>query len=307
MWLIFLVIFSLGSCGDPSNIGDDLLDGKLIIDPSIMTPENYLISVSNPNPSPKEASRPVFILCHGYSATTFEWSEFVEWSGETDSYYTSRVLLGGHGKSYEDFKSSSWEEWQQSIFDEYEALLDAGYTNIHLVGSSASAALILEAVSSGYFNGKTPPKNIIFIDPIILPSDKLLPLIGVVGPLIGYMEVDNTEIEKSYWFTYRPQETLQELQNLLKKVRLKLQKGISLPPETNLTVFKSIQDPTADPASALLIYKGLSPSQQVNIQMINSSLHVFTRLQGRVDTISSLDRLNQEETFQKMVELALAK
>ncbi|NVJ85633.1 MAG: esterase [Algoriphagus sp.] len=306
MWLIFLVIFSLGSCGDPSNIGDDLLDGKLIIDPSIMTPENYLISVSNPNPSPKEASRPVFILCHGYSATTFEWSEFVEWSGETDSYYTSRVLLGGHGKSYEDFKSSSWEEWQQSIFDEYEALIGAGYTNIHLVGSSASGALILEAISSGYFKGINPPRNIILIDPIVLPSDKLLPLIGVVGPLIGYMESNNTEGEKSYWYTYRPQETLQELQELLKKVRIALQKGVILPSQTKLFVFKSIQDPTADPASAVLINKELSPANQLDIKMINSALHVFTRLQGRVEVVSALDRNNQEQTFQKMVEIALS-
>lgn len=305
--LILCLCIGLGACGDPSDISDDLLDGKIILDPSILAPENYLTSLSNPNPSAEEASRPVFILCHGYSATTFEWSEFVEWTGVTNSYYTSQVLLGGHGRSYEEFKSASWEDWQQSIFDEYEALLAAGYTNLHLVGSSTSGALILEAISSGYFKGKTAPKSVIMIDPIVLPSDKILPLIGVLGPLIGYTEADNTTGEKSYWYTYRPQETLKELQKVIKKVRLDLQKGIVLPAQTSLNVYKSTHDPSADPASAVLIYKGVKPSNQLKIEMVDSKLHVFTRLNFREDPVTAQDRLNQEQTFQEMVEIALSR
>lgn len=305
LYLVFFLGISLASCGDPSDISDDLLDGKVIFDPSIMTPENYLTSLSNPNPTPEEASRPVFILCHGYSASTFEWSEFIEWSGNTEAYYTSSVLLGGHGRTYEEFKSSSWQDWQWAIFDEYEALLDAGYTNINLVGSSTGGALILEAISSGYFNGKTAPKHIFMVDPIVLPSDKILPLIGVLGPLIGYTEAENTNGEKSYWYTYRPQKTLQELQKVIKKVRLDLQKGIYLPSQTSLNVYKSTHDSNADPASAVLIYKGVSPSNQVSIKMIDSQMHVFTRLKYRIESVSAQDRSNQEQTFQEMVEIAL--
>lgn len=303
--LILCLGISLGSCGDPSEIPNELLDGKIIFDPSIMTPENYLTSLSNPNPTSEEASRPVFLLCHGYSASTFEWSEFIEWSGTTESYYTSRVLLGGHGRTYEEFKSTSWYDWQQTIFDEYEALLAAGYTNINLVGSSTGGALILEAISSGYFKGKTAPKHIFMVDPIVLPSDKILPLIGVLGPLIGYTEAENTNGEKSYWYTYRPQETLQELQKVIKKVRQDLQKGIVLPSQTSLNVYKSTHDSSADPASAVLIYKGVSPTSQVSIKMIDSELHVFTRLNFREESVSAQDRLNQEQTFQEMVEIAL--
>ncbi len=303
--LILFLGLILGSCGDPSEISDELLDGKVIFDPSILNPENYLTSLSNPNPTGEEASRPVFILCHGYSASTFEWTEFVEWSGDTDAYFTSRVLMGGHGRTYSEFKSAGWEDWQRAIFDEYEALLDAGYSNLHLVGSSTGGALILEAIASGYFKDKTAPRSVILLDPIVLPSDKILPLIGVLGPLVGYTEADNTEGEKSYWYTYRPHKTLQELQEVIKKVRLDLQKGIELPKETSLTVYKSTQDPTADPASAVLIYKGISPSNQVKINMVNSSLHVFTRLKFREDAISARDWLNQEQTFEEMVEIAL--
>jgi carboxylesterase len=303
--LTFCLGIILGSCGDPSEISEDLLDGKIIFDPSLLSPENYLTSLSKPNPTSEEASRPVFILCHGYSASTFEWSEFIEWTGVTDTYYTSSVLLGGHGRSYEEFKSASWYDWQQAIFDEYEALLAAGYTNINLVGSSTGGALILEAISSGYFKGKTAPRHIFLVDPIVLPSDKILPLIGVIGPLVGYTEAENTSGEKSYWYTYLPQKTLQELQKVIKKVRLDLQKGIALPSQTSLNVYKSIQDLSADPASAVLIYKGVSPSNQVNIKMVDSKLHVFTRLNYREDPVSAQDKLNQAQTFQEMVKIAM--
>lgn len=307
MGLFLFLGLIVGSCGDPSEISDELLDGKVIFDPSLLNPEDYLTSLSNPNPTTEEASLPVFILCHGYSASTFEWSEFVEWSGDTGAYFTSTVLMGGHGRTYQEFKSASWEDWQQAIFDEYEALLDAGYTNLHLVGSSTGGALILEALASGYFKDKIAPKSVILVDPIVLPSDKILPLIGVLGPLVGYTEVNNTEGEKSFWYTYRPQKTLQELQEVIKKVRLDLQKGIVLPKKTFLTVYKSIQDPSADPASAVLIYKGLRPSSQIKINMVNSSLHVFTRLKFRKDPVNAQDWLNQEQTFEEMVGIALSR
>ncbi|WP_245803652.1 alpha/beta hydrolase [Algoriphagus marinus] len=305
--ILLALIISISSCGDPSEISDELLDGKIIFDPSLLAPENYLTSLKYPNPSPSEATKPVLILCHGYSATTFEWSEFIEWTGNPNAYYTSSVLLGGHGRTYEEFKSSNWHDWQQAIFDEYEALIAAGYTNIHLVGSSTSGALILEAISSGYFNGKTAPKSVFLVDPIVLPSDKILPLIGFLGPLIGYTEASNTPGEESYWYTYRPQKTLQELQEVIKKVRQDLQSGIKLPAQTSLNVFKSTNDSSADPVSAVLIQKGVSPSNQLNVTMVNSRLHVFTRLKFRKEEISAADKQNQVQTFQRIVELALSK
>jgi carboxylesterase len=297
----------LGSCGDIPEISDDLLDGKVIFDPSLLSPEDYLISLSNPNPTAEEASRPVFIMCHGYSASTFEWQEFQDWSGNTDEYFISRVLLGGHGRTYEDFKSSSWHDWQQAIFDEYESLLDAGYTNLHLVGSSTSGALILEAFGAGYFKGKTAPKSVLLVDPIVIPSDKILPLIGILGPLVGYTETENTPGEKTYWYTYFPQETLQELQSVIKKVRKDLQNGIDLPSQSLLKVYKSTHDSNADPASAVLIYKGVTPTNQLVIEMIDSKLHVFTRLQFREEAVTDKDRMLQEKTFEDMVKIALSR
>ncbi|RZS97704.1 hypothetical protein [Cecembia calidifontis] len=129
----FLVVLSFllihGSCDTTPEITDAMLDGKLIFDPSLDRPEDFLLSLSKPNPTPAEASKPVFILMHGYSASTFEWEEFRTWSANTPDYFLSFVLLGGHGRTYEDFKRATWRDWQNSIRQEYERLVAAGYTN----------------------------------------------------------------------------------------------------------------------------------------------------------------------------------
>ena len=298
--VIVLVMYGLvfTSCDKSPEISDDMLDGSIVFDSSLFSPENYLQSYANPTPTTAEAAVPVILFCHGYTASTFEWSEFREWAGSDPGFYTSMVLLGGHGRSYEDFKASDWKDWQSAIIGEYERLRAAGYTNINLVGSSTSCALILELVGRGYFEGKVIPRNIFLIDPIVIPSSKILSLIGVVGPMIGYVEAENTKEERAYWYTFRPQETLQELQDIINVVRKKLEKGMKLPSGCTLKVYKSIKDPTADPVSAVLIYKGVKNSSggKIDLEMVDSELHVYTRLKLR-EAVTERDSLNQVTTF----------
>ena len=115
------------------------------------------------------------------------------------------VLLGGHGRTYEEFKKATWRDWQESIKAEYERLLESGYTNINFVASSTGCPLVIELLHSSYFNDKiVGPRNILFIDPIIIPSDKMLSMAPLIGPVLGYVEADNTSEEDKYWYHYRP-------------------------------------------------------------------------------------------------------
>jgi len=95
---------------------------------------------------------------------------------------------------------------------------------------------------------------------------------------------------------------LQQLQQLLNVVRTQLQSGFSVPQNIYLKVYKSKKDPTADPVSAVLIYNGLKTSGggPIDVEMINSSLHVFTRL-NLVPNVSSADRANQANAFNYIV------
>jgi carboxylesterase len=79
-----------------------------------------------------------------------------------------------------------------------------------------------------------------------------------------------------------------------------------LPTGTLLKVYKSKQDPVADPVSAVLIYEGVknAAGQATDVQLINSKLHVYTRLRLRSD-VTMADQQNQTATFADIVNRAL--
>lgn len=303
--LLVIAVVGLACSSEPA-ITPDMLDSGTRFDPSLYKPEQYLVSRAVPNPTPAQAQRPVVLACHGYTATTFEWDEYRAYlNGRTD-VYLSQVLLGGHGRSYENFKQATWHDWQAAITDEYDALLKAGYRNITLVGSSTGGALLLELLASGYFTGRTAPRNVMLVDPIVVSSDKALSLVQAVGPVLGYVETEQSAAEDKVYYRFRPQETLQELQKVINVVRKDLEKGITLPADCAFKVYKSKQDAVADPVSAVLIHKGVRTAEggKVAVQLVDSDLHVFTRLNLR-EVVTEQDRRNQTATFADITAWAL--
>lgn len=290
-----LVSFTF-SCSGPT-ITDDLLDGEVIFDPSLYNPEQFLVSSKYPSPTPTDLDKHIILAIHGYSASTFEWQEFKDWS-TNPSYRISQVLLGGHGRDYDAFKNSTWEDWRSSITTEYEKLIAQGYTKISLVGSSTGGTLLLELVNSGYFNNQLHPKNIFLVDPIVVSSNKLQTISGIVGPMIVYAETDQTAAENNYWYRFRPYETINELNDVIIVVRKGLENGMTLPSGTYLKVFHSLHDPVASTTSAVLIYKGLKTSSggKIDVQLMDSDIHVFTRLSLRSD-VTNLQKSNQLDAF----------
>lgn len=296
--LLCCFFLALTSCNKSPDIGADYLGGGTIFDPSTYKPDEYLLSAAKPHPTTEEALKPVIIACHGYSASTFEWDEFKAWSANRHDYYISQVLLAGHGVTYDDFKKSTWHDWQSAIITEYNKLLSAGYKNINFAASSTSCTLLLDMLHAGYFNNASTKVHIFLVDPAVIPSDKALSLIGIIGPMLGYTEGDDAPGEEKFYYHFRPQETLRELENVLNVVRKELQQGFTLPANVYLKVYKSERDPTADPVSAVLIYKGLQTGSggHVDVDMINSGLHVFTRL-NLVPKVTQQDRDNQAYAF----------
>jgi carboxylesterase len=295
-----IILLALG-CKKTPDIGANYLGGGVIMDSSIYNPQEYLVSASNPNPTSTEAAKPVIIASHGYSASTFEWDEFRQWSAGRTDYSISQVLLAGHGTTYDDFKKSTWLDWQSSIKNEYNKLVTDGYKNIDFAVSSTSCTLVLDMIHSGFFNNATGTVHIFMIDPVVIPSDKSLSLIGIIGPMLGYVTSNDNPGEEKYYYHYRPEETLQQLEDVLNVARKELQRGFTLPANVYLKVYKSKKDPTADPVSAVLIYNGIKTStgNHIDLDFINSSLHVFTRL-NLVPNVTALDRQNQLYAFTDM-------
>jgi carboxylesterase len=293
---------SLAACNPSPSLDDKtMLDSGQI---SYAVPDSlnkHLLSAYLPNPTPTQLNTPVIICAHGYTATTFEWDEFRTYAKGKGTFYVSQVLLGGHGRSYPEFKKSSWENWQSSITEEYQQLSKIGYKKIYLAGSSTGAPLIINMIKKNFFKPDSLPKGIFLVDPIIVSSNKTLTLVGLLGPVLGYLSVDLSNGEKGHWYVYRPQETLKELMALIDLTRIDLEKGISLPTGTTMKVYKSEKDETADPISAFMIYKGMRTSTggNIDVEMESSNLHVFTRLEGR-DNITADQRALQQKVFADM-------
>lgn len=291
-----LLVFA--ACSQTPEINNDtMLDGDQIFDPSLYNPTQYLVSAAIAAPTTVQKNMPVVIAVHGYSATTFEWDGFRSYADSKGDVLVSQVLLGGHGRTYAEFKASTWEDWQEPIMTEYDALKAKGYTNINFVGSSTACPLLLDLLKKGRI-GDNGLKNIFFVDPIVVSSDKTLTLIGLLGPMMGYIETTNSAGEEGHWYHFRPQETLNELMKVIDLSRKELQDGFKLPVGTQLKIYKSIKDPSADPVSAVLIFKGLKKSDgsNISVEMIDSELHVMTRLNGR-ENVTQHDLDNQSHIF----------
>ena len=262
---------------------------------------------------------PVLIAVHGFSASTFEWLELRRHvgdvkpyaqriaEGETPRALVSLVLLGGHGQDISDFQDSSWEAWGRPILAEYDSLVGQGYKNISLVGSSTGCTLILEYAARKLFD-KQPPTSFLFIDPIISPSSKILSLIGILGPIVGNSPGDNNPEEEKHWYTNRPQEALDELYTLVNRIKNRLEDGINLPKGSRAKVWKAERDGLADPIGALLLYKGLKQSDgsRIDVEMVATGKHVFTRLEGRGLASDDPAYGLQEDTFEEILERARA-
>ncbi len=295
--VIISVLITGSSCDKTPLIDDSMLDGDIIFDPSINDPHKFLISAKYPEPTKDDRNRHIIIAAHGYTATTFEWSEFHEWSKDS-TYRVSQVLLDGHGTTYDAFRASCWEDWMMALKREYEALENLGYQKISFVGSSTGATLILQLVNSGYFEFHIKPKNIFLIDPIVVPSAKLQSIAGVVGPMIVYVDTKQSSESDKFWYHYRPHETIDELNELMIKVRKALEDGFKLPQNTYMKVFHSKHDPTANSLSTVLIYRGLKKhnNDNIEVQIMDSNIHVFTRLKLR-KLVTALNMENQKTAF----------
>ena len=299
----FILMFTLfvSACSkNPEIDNTTMLDGDIIFDPSLYDSASFLISAGIPEPTTIQKSTPVIIVAHGYSASTYEWNEFQAYCKTKGDVLVSQVLLGGHGRTYDEFKNSTWEDWQTPILAEYNALRAKGYTNISFAGSSTACPLMLNLIKKGSISSNSL-KHIFLVDPIVVPSDKLLTLIGVLGPMLGYVESSLTPMEEGKYYHFRPQETLKQLMIVIDKTRKDLQQGYKLPAGTDMKVYKSKKDPTADAVSAVLINKGLKKSDgsDIEIEMLDSDVHVVTRLNSR-ENIHQKDREIQLHVFDDM-------
>lgn len=298
--ILSVFIFTISGC-EKYEYESTWMDSASTKDKSLTNPM-YLVS-KRPIINEEMLKMPVIICTHGFTSSTYEWEEFAEYAEGTGNVLVSNVLLGGHGRSVEEFKKSTWEDWQKPIIDEYKALSELGYTNINLAGSSAGGALILEMLLSGKISDFIKPNNIFLIDPFVIPADTNIGFISIVGIFIK--NIPNNELSekaKEHWYYNRPVNTLIELNDLITRVRSGLEIGFELPVDTWLITYKIIDDVASDPQCIILFANGISAkgTGKVEAHLYDSSNHIFTRGYLR-DVWTDYDETLQMNTFNDIV------
>ncbi|MEI7502133.1 MAG: hypothetical protein WCJ61_02510, partial [Paludibacter sp.] len=144
-----IISMYLLSCSQTPEIDDSMLDAGMISYNIPDSLQKHLVSAYITHPTLIQQNTPIIIAAHGYTATTFEWDELRTEANLKGTFYVSQVLLGGHGSSYDAFKKATWEDWEQSINEEYRKLDSLVYKKIYLAGSSTVAPLIINMVKTG--------------------------------------------------------------------------------------------------------------------------------------------------------------
>jgi carboxylesterase len=72
------------------------------------------VSAKYPNPTATDLDKHIILAVHGYYSYR-SGREFADWSAPSSSYRISQVLLDGHGRDYESFKASTWQDWSSAI------------------------------------------------------------------------------------------------------------------------------------------------------------------------------------------------
>jgi carboxylesterase len=287
--------FVPGGMGDPKTTDISLIDSSYIVS------KRHGIDIS----------KPVIMVVHGYTASTFEWSEFSDYAdgrGDTPlkGVYVSSVLLGGHGRSLDSFRKTSWKDWSEPIISEYNALVSLGFRSINIVGASTGGTLILDLLAEEAFSQSL--NSVVFVDSLVHPRSKLLALVPYIYPFVKDIRNEAASDEKKkYWYTINPKEGMRELAVLIKLIQNKLEIGIVLPAKTVCQIFQASNDPVVDPQSAISIYDGirLHDGSKPVVSMLESDLHVFTRLRARdKEAVTQFDKSLQHNVFEQIITLA---
>ncbi len=227
---------------------------------------------------PHDLEDPVIVSAHGFAATPFENYFILEWlKTQIPTLRSSRVMLGGHGNSIEEFRSARWQDWQRPLVQEIKTLSQQGYQNIWLLSTSTGGALVLDMLKNMQFPAL---KKLVFIAPIVEPYDKIMRLTHYADFSFLVKSIPNT-FEKKWqgaWFRELPLSAIRELDHLTRRVRHSLKGGLYLPPELEIMVIQSRRDVVVDRRSAFYVQDGLK-NNHVESLMLNSKWHlpVFDR------------------------------
>ena len=245
------------------------------MDSALLDP-TALVSNRIDQPTAMQKDQTVCVLVHGFSASSFEFEDLKQRMLAKDpTLLFSSVVMGGHGRNYEAFRLATHEDWLAPIKKELQDLTVKGYKNVMLFGVSTGATGIMHLALTGHLDD-VPIRQIILMDPYILPVNKslhLVPWLKYIIPNTRLLDVDDTDVR--HWYTNRPSQALHELLRLVKRTQANLREhsGAFLAP---VRIYTARLDPIADTRGADMILNALG-ADVVSIDRYESNHHVLIK------------------------------
>lgn len=208
------------------------------------------------------------LLSHGFTgspASIVPWGQYLAEQG----YAVSVPRLPGHGTTWQDMATTTFEDYGAEIEREFQAL--KARTDAVVVGGLSMGgclALWLAARHPGEIAG------LVLVNPAVASTNRQLLAVPVLKHLVKAMPGIGNDIKKpgvsEYCYDKTPLKPLHSMVQAWKQVRADLPK-VTAP----VLLFRSADDHVVDPSSARLILGGISSTDTAE-RVLTNSYHVAT-------------------------------
>ncbi len=216
------------------------------------------------------------LLSHGFTGSPASMTPWGRHLGEL-GYAVSVPLLPGHGTTWQDMATTTFDDWYAELEGEFEKLC-ASCDHVFVGGLSMGGGLALRLAA------RHPDKvaGVILVNAAVASTNKQLLAVPVLKHVVKAMPGIGNDIKKpgvdEHGYDMTPLRPLHSMLQGWKQVRGELGK-VTCP----LLVFRSAVDHVVDPSSARIILAETSSTDAVE-RVLPDSYHVAT-LDNDAETI----------------------
>lgn len=208
------------------------------------------------------------LLSHGFTGSPFSmrpWAEFLAKEG----YAVDVPRLPGHGTSWQDMNTTTWQDWYAEVSRSLDKLL-AENDQVVVAGLSMGGALALRLAA----DRPGDVAGLILVNPAVNSTNKQLLAVPLLKYLLPGITSIGNDVKKQgideYAYPKVPLKALHSLLRAWKPLRRDLI-NVTAP----ILLFRSAVDHVVDPSSARIIQRTVL-SAEVSERVLSDSFHVAT-------------------------------
>jgi carboxylesterase len=208
------------------------------------------------------------LLSHGFTGSPTSmvpWGQYLAEQG----YAVSVPLLPGHGTTWQEMNTTTFDDWYSSLEQDFEKL--RARTDVVVVGGLSMGGCLAISLAAHH------PKDVaglVLVNPAVASTNKQLLAVPALKYLVKGMPAIGNDIKKpgvsEHAYPKTPLKALHSMIRAWKQVRDDLPR-VTAP----VLLFRSAEDHVVDPSSARIILYNVS-SRDATERVLANSYHVAT-------------------------------